>query len=213
MKKPALWQHGLFGSFMSAQSAKRFFQRWHRLEEVSDEAIVSDLEDRGFVILVDGDDDLGVFHAREVLDRTRYHHTWRWVIPESRNALDDLAEAGVPMGVVSNASGQIEAMLARSICQVGPGEHVEMRVIIDSAVVGVAKPDPRIFEYALPYFAEFERSRIAYVGDSVTMDVECSAAAGLYPVLLDPFDDHAGASFERIASLDELLNHTARSNS
>lgn len=151
--------------------------------------------------------------AAEVLDRTRYHHTWRWVIPESRNALDDLAEAGVPMGVVSNASGQIEAMLARSICQVGPGEHVEMRVIIDSAVVGVAKPDPRIFEYALPYFAEFERSRIAYVGDSVTMDVECSAAAGLYPVLLDPFDDHAGASFERIASLDELLNHTARSNS
>lgn len=146
--------------------------------------------------------------AAEVLDRTRYHHTWRWMIPESRTALDALAEANVPMGVVSNASGQIEAMLARSICQVGPGDHVEMRVIIDSDVVGVAKPDPRIFEFAIPHFAEYERSRIAYVGDSVTMDVEGSAAAGLHPILLDPFDDHAGADFERIASLDELLDLT-----
>ncbi len=41
------------------------------------------------------------------------------------------------MGVVSNASGQIEAMLARSLCQVGPGSHVSMRVIVDSHVVGV----------------------------------------------------------------------------
>ena len=59
--------------------------------------------------------------AAGVLDRTRYHHTWRWVIPESRTALDRLAILGVPMGVVSNASGQIEAMLRRDIAQVGPG--------------------------------------------------------------------------------------------
>ncbi|MEM1334938.1 MAG: HAD family hydrolase, partial [Actinomycetota bacterium] len=127
--------------------------------------------------------------AAEVLDRTRYHHTWRWVIPESRAALDRLAAAAIPMGVVSNASGQIEAMLARATCQVGPGDHVAMRVIVDSEVVGVAKPDPHIFSFALPSFAEFEPGRIAYVGDSVTMDVEGSAAAGLHPILLDPYDD------------------------
>ena len=48
-----------------------------------------------------------------MLDRTRYHATWRWPIPESCVALERLAAAGMAMGVVSNASGQIEAMLAR----------------------------------------------------------------------------------------------------
>ena len=142
--------------------------------------------------------------ATAVLGRTRYHQTWRWVIPEARAALDRFAAAGVPMGVVSNASGQIEAMLARSTCQVGPGDQVEMRVIIDSQVVGVPKPDPRIFEFALEHFTEFDRSRIAYVGDSVTMDVEGSRAAGLHPILVDPYDDHPGADFERIRFLHDL---------
>lgn len=144
--------------------------------------------------------------AAGVLDRTRYHHTWRWVIPESRAALDRLAAAGVAMGVVSNASGQIEAMLARSAAQVGAGSHVDMRVIVDSHVVGVAKPDPAIFDHALPAFAEFERSRIAYVGDSVTMDIAGAAAAGLHPILLDPYDDHVGADFERITTLHDLAD-------
>ncbi len=147
--------------------------------------------------------------AAEVLDRTRYHHTWRWAIPESREALVRLAAVQVPMGVVSNASGQIEAMLAREIAQVGPGAHVEMRVIVDSQVVGVAKPDPAIFDHALPSFAEFDRSRIAYVGDSVTMDIAASSAAGLHPILLDPFDYHVGAEFERISSLHDLADELA----
>ncbi len=144
--------------------------------------------------------------AAEVLDRTRYHHTWRWVIPESRAALDRLADARIPMGVVSNASGQIEAMLRRHTCQVGSGEHVEMRVIVDSHEAGVAKPDPAIFDHALPAFSEFETGRIAYVGDSVTMDIAAASAAGLHPILLDPYDDHAGADFERIGSLHELAD-------
>lgn len=164
-----------------------------------------DVYDRVYVEAV-GVPDHERAEAAEVLGRTRYHHTWRWVIPESRAALDRLAEAAVPMGVVSNASGQIEAMLARSVCQVGPGEHVEMRVIVDSHVVGIAKPDPRIFEFALGHFIEFDRPRIAYVGDSVTMDVEGARAAGLHPILVDPFDDHDGADFDRIRSLHDLAD-------
>ena len=147
--------------------------------------------------------------AAAVLDRTRYHHTWRWVIPESRAALDRLASLGVPMGVVSNASGQIEGMLRREIAQVGAGPHVEMRVIVDSQVVGVAKPDPAIFDHALPAFREFETGRIAYVGDSVTMDIASATAAGLHPMLLDPYDDHVGADFERIGSLADLVDEFA----
>lgn len=137
---------------------------------------------------------------------TRNSYTWRWPIPESVGALRHLSDAGVPMGVVSNASGQIEEVLmASGVCQVGSGPHVPVRVIVDSHVVGVAKPDPRIFDHALGHFAEFKRARIAYVGDSVTMDVGGARAAGLHPVLLDPHDDHPGADFDRIRSLWELV--------
>jgi 5'-nucleotidase len=71
--------------------------------------------------------------------------------------------------------------------------------------VGVAKPDPQIFEHALAHFPEFERERIAYVGDSVTMDVGGATAAGLQPLLLDPYDDHPDAGFDRIKSLHDLI--------
>jgi hypothetical protein len=37
------------------------------------------------------------------------------------------------------------------------------------------------------------------------MDIEGGRAAGLHPILLDPFDDHDGADFDRIRSLRELL--------
>ena len=146
-------------------------------------------------------------HAAELLHHTRSALLWRWPIPESLAALSAMSASGVPMGVVSNASGQIEAVLRRcGICQTGAGLGADVRVVVDSHVVGVAKPDPRIFDFAVGHFAEFERGRIAYVGDSVTMDIGASSAAGLHPVLLDPFDDHVDADFERISSLGDIVD-------
>ncbi len=148
-----------------------------------------------------------VHYAAAVLGRTRNASTWRWPIPESAETLAALASGGMPIGVVSNASGQIEEVLARSgVCQVGDGPLTNVRVIVDSHLVGVSKPDPQIFEFALRHFAECERSRIAYVGDSVTMDIVGGRSAGLHPILLDPYNDHPNADFDRIRSLSDLLN-------
>lgn len=145
--------------------------------------------------------------AAEVLGCTRTAHLWRWPIPETRRALAQLDAAGVPMGVVSNASGQVEGELRRSaICQTGAGPGVEVRVVVDSHVVGVAKPDPAIFDHALSHFSEHERSRVLYVGDSVTMDIGSASAAGLHPVLIDPYDDHDGADFERITAVGDIVD-------
>jgi FMN phosphatase YigB (HAD superfamily) len=144
--------------------------------------------------------------AAHVLGRTRNPYLWRWAIPESVVALRALHESGVPIGVVSNASGQIEDVLWRSgICQVGEGAGAPVRVIVDSHVVGVEKPDPQIFEPALECFDGIARERIAYLGDSVTMDVAGAQAAGLFPILLDPYDDHPDADFARIRAMSELL--------
>ena len=38
------------------------------LEQVADQAVIGDLEDRRFFVLVDGDDHLAVLHAGEMLD-------------------------------------------------------------------------------------------------------------------------------------------------
>lgn len=144
--------------------------------------------------------------AMTVLARTRNAFLWRWAIPESVEALRALHAQGVPLGVVSNASGQIEEVLRRSgVCQVGEGPGTPVRVVIDSHVVGVAKPDPAIFEPALVHFAEFDRARIGYVGDSITMDIGGARAAGLHPVLVDPYDDHPELDATRITSLLDLL--------
>ena len=55
---------------MSIQS-ELFSKLRHRLEQVGHQADVRDLEDRGVLVLVDGDDGLGILHARKVLDRAR----------------------------------------------------------------------------------------------------------------------------------------------
>lgn len=147
-----------------------------------------------------------VAYAANVLEVTRNTYIWRWPVPGAAKMLADLHALQVPIGVVSNASGQIEEVLVRTrICQVGDGPNTPVRVVVDSHHVGVAKPDPRIFDFALSYFGEFSPDRIAYVGDSVTMDIGGGRAAGLHPVLFDPFDDHPAADFTRIRSLSDLL--------
>lgn len=144
--------------------------------------------------------------AATLLGRTRSADLWRYPIAENVKAIGELAARGVPMSVVSNAAGQIEWVLEWSgVCQRGEGPLVAMRTIIDSEVVGIAKPDPQIFEFALVDHSETPRDRILYVGDSVSMDVNGSRAAGLIPVLIDPFHDHDEADFARVTSVAELV--------
>jgi FMN phosphatase YigB (HAD superfamily) len=131
---------------------------------------------------------------------------WHHRVEAAVAALWRLHKTGLPMGVVSNASGQIEAVLRNEgVCQVGPGAGVPVRCVVDSHVVGIAKPDPAIFAPALHALA-VDPSRVAYVGDSVVNDVGGAERAGIHPLHLDPFDDHPDAEHERITSLSQLLN-------
>jgi FMN phosphatase YigB (HAD superfamily) len=65
-------------------------------------------------------------------------------------------------------------------------------------------PDPRIFGEAIAALG-LPPQRVAYVGDSYVNDVGGATAAGLVPLLYDPFDDHAYYDCERLGSLHELL--------
>jgi FMN phosphatase YigB (HAD superfamily) len=149
--------------------------------------------------------------AAEMFGAARPPGLWRYPIPGAVEVLRALHAAGVPIGVVSNANGQIErALLRAGICQVGAGDGAPVLCVVDSHVVGVMKPDPRIFDGAVAALG-VAHDRVAYVGDSVRYDVDGAAAAGLVPVLLDPYDDHAGEPHTRIASLRDLVRDSSLS--
>jgi putative hydrolase of the HAD superfamily len=135
------------------------------------------------------------------------HAHWREPFPGAADALRALHAREVPIGVVSNAGGQIEQMLIdEGICQVAPGGGgAPVLCVVDSHVVGVAKPDPAIFAHALPLIGLEASERIAYVGDTVLYDVRAATAAGLTPLLHDPYGFHARGPHHTLAALDELL--------
>ncbi len=61
-----------------------------------------------------------------------------------------------------------------------------MEVIVDSHVVGVEKPDPAIFAFALEPMG-LDPARCVYVGDTRFADVAGARAAGMIPLHLDPY--------------------------
>lgn len=129
---------------------------------------------------------------------------WTRIIPGARDALAALRDRGFGLAVVSNADGTAEEQLRRdAICQVGPGPGVEVHAVLDSTVVGIAKPDPGIFWLALDTLGVTPDETI-HVGDTPAADVAGARAAGVAPVLVDPFDLHPEADCVRVAALDEV---------
>ncbi|MDQ6854778.1 MAG: HAD-IA family hydrolase [Actinomycetota bacterium] len=130
---------------------------------------------------------------------------WSRMVPGSVEALQDLAALDVKLAIVSNADGDTEQRLRElGICQIGPGPGVEMAAILDSTVVGVAKPDPRIFELALDSL-DVPAESTMHVGDTPGADVDGAHAAGVHPVLLDPFELHTDLDVERVGSLADVV--------
>jgi FMN phosphatase YigB (HAD superfamily) len=145
------------------------------------------------------------------------HYAWRFPMVETVSAMERLHSVGVPLGVVSNATGQVEGLLRNlCLCQVGPGGGVPVEIVVDSGVVGVEKPDPTVFAPAVTLLTGrgLEPGRIGYVGDSLRYDVVGSRAAGLVPLLMDPYDLYAGVDLgpgaHRIGSVHDLLPTGAR---
>ena len=81
--------------------------------------------------------------ARLPAAAARGSHLWCRVAPDTREALDRLRAAGIRLGVVSNSDGRVEEAL------VAAGLRDYFDVVLDSALVGVEKPDPAIFRAAL----------------------------------------------------------------
>jgi FMN phosphatase YigB (HAD superfamily) len=98
---------------------------------------------------------------------------------EAGKALQLARDMGLVVGVISNSNGSVQRALEKA----GLAAHLEF--VIDSSVVGVAKPDPRIFELGLRAARTMPEETV-YIGDSYFVDVVGARRAGLGAVLFDP---------------------------
>ena len=78
-----------------------------------------------------------------------------------------------------------------------------MECVIDSGEVGVVKPDPRIFTIALDALG-IRPDQAWYVGDMPAIDVTGARAAGIRPLVIDPYGFHTGRDYDTVASLRDV---------
>lgn len=139
-------------------------------------------------------------HARLIrilIDGFRNIRTWSVVMPETPGYLASLKEQGYFMGVISNSIGTVDDQL----------QHVGMRgyfqAVFDSAIVGVEKPHPEIFQMALAS-AQVTANEAVFVGDTNATDMGGAQLAGMRGVLIDRIDAYPHAECPRIRLLPEL---------
>ncbi len=147
-----------------------------------------------------------VERAVERLDRAikESDNAWSRVCPGAQPGLSALCATDAKVVIVSNSNGTVEqSLVTMGVCQVGFGTAASVVAVIDSAIVGIAKPDPRIFALALSK-AGVPADRAVHVGDSVHADVEGARAAGIRPIHFDPYGFCQAQDHEHVASLIEV---------
>ncbi len=130
--------------------------------------------------------DLGIADERDIAALAAWRRTFNPPVglccradPHAVDALRRLRAAGVVTGVISNSNGSCRQALDAA------GLTPYLDFVIDSTVVGVRKPDPRIFHLGLKDAAVDARDA-TYVGDSYFVDVRGARAVGMRAVLFDP---------------------------
>jgi len=108
---------------------------------------------------------------------------WRKPIAPVIALAKELAGRGVRVGVLSNSEGGLRALfeeidLAR-----------EFHAIIDSGIVGIEKPDPRIFAHTLEQLGGRAEDAV-HIGDSWTADIVGALGAGWRGAIYYPSRAH-----------------------
>lgn len=125
---------------------------------------------------------------------------WREHTPGAADTIAALGRAGLAVVIVTNSNGHGEENLRASGFGGVP--------VIDSTVVGTAKPDRRIFEIALER-AGATATETVHVGDALANDVGGARAAGITPIHFDPPRLCRARDHRHIRTLSGIWRHVA----
>ncbi|MCS6989381.1 MAG: HAD family hydrolase [Chloroherpetonaceae bacterium] len=117
------------------------------------------------------------FVQEVILKEHRRANLWRYCLPNTDKLLASLREH-YRLAVISNADGRAEALIAEA------GLLPFFEFVVDSAIVGVEKPDPKIFEIAARKMGVSPEESL-YVGDVYAIDVVGACSAKMHSALLD----------------------------
>ena len=137
-----------------------------------------------------------------VENRNKGKSLWTSTHPWVHVALDKLRSSGFKMSVISNSDGRVNQILEEL------GLKSFFDGVFDSHVLGVSKPDRRIFEIALEDL-DLQPKDAIYIGDVFFIDVWGSNQAGLGCIHLDPEDIYSqwpGIHLPTIAHLPAWLS-------
>jgi len=133
---------------------------------------------------------------RERFQRAEFETLFDDVIP----TLEALSARGVALGILSNFSPNCEDVLRQV------GIHQYFSFFIVSALAGVEKPDPRIFDLGVRA-ANRPRTQIVYVGDSLFHDIEGAQRAGIDAILVDRNNRQRDWNGARVQNLSDLISY------
>lgn len=179
-------------------------EQWQALERRTkkefDQAMQTGRLDHGFwrifhtYLLHELGEDLGVRDA--LVENTHNSANWDQILPGTRAALDRIRR-NFRIAVISNADGGIERLLSR--CAIAGC----FESITDSAIVGVEKPRPEIFEAALNSM-QARADESLYVGDVYSVDYIGARNVGMQAVLFDLAGAYQDHDLARVQSLEQL---------
>ena len=94
------------------------------------------------------------------------------ILHRNRHILEHLKYKGLRLGIISNFYGNIEALCKEF------GYLPYLDVILDSAIVGLRKPDPKLYSLALEKLGT-TADQVAFVGDSFERDIVPAKSVGM----------------------------------
>jgi FMN phosphatase YigB (HAD superfamily) len=197
-----------FHAAYRAAGGKQSFAAFDRSFRESDRALerLSGIARLGFRAMVDAQTELllprlsdgAALSARAIADQ---FHSSTCAVVRRNTALLDRLHQSYHLGVVSNFTGNLE------LCLEELGVMRYFSVVADSGRVGIAKPDPRLFQHALNW-PGLDSKPAWMVGDNFESDIRPAAALGLSTAWLAPANEKSrdkDLPTVRLTTLPELV--------
>lgn len=125
------------------------------------------------------------------------------LIPGIRSLLDELRNAGVLQGVVSNWPPSLKGFLDfHDLTRY-------FKVVVGSGEFGAEKPDPAIFRHALEQLG-VPATECVFVGDNPEKDIKPARELGMQAIHFDPRGSWPGADARDAQQLRSLLLRTLK---